>query len=81
MLKSGAQCITADFIRENLPSAWGLCSAPDNSVKALRWRLGLNALLLADPELLQAPMCPKQLLQLLLYTEEVGDKELGGPIV
>ena len=55
---------------------------PDNPIQALRWCLRLcRTLLLADPELLDASMRPKQLLQLFLDTDKIGDEQLGGSIV
>ena len=59
----------------------GGAGPPDNPVQAWRADRHLGALLLADPELLDAPMGPKELLQLLLNPNKVGYKQLGGPII
>lgn len=55
--------------------------SPDNPKESLTPLMRLDALLRGDPQVLNAPMCPKQLLQLLLYPEEIGDKQLGGSII
>ena len=56
--------------------------APDDAIESLYPRLGLDALLLlANPEFLNTSMRPKELSQLLLNADEVGDEELGGSII